>query len=144
MTRYGFGLAFVLLLASRALAQSGDCVFEKLPAKEGHFAALTLQSYGTRWEMQIATPDQAVTQDAEFFIDGAPWEAEIVGGLDDRVVTISDIPGTLDLTEDLLERLAGGSRVTIRATVDGEQQSAGYDLRGSRKAIESMRENCAG
>jgi len=144
MTRSVLSLALVLLLIGPAAAQSEGCVFEKAPAREGHFGALTLQSYGTRWEMLIETPDQAVTLDGSLFIDGGRQEARIEGGLDDMVVTVSDIPGTLDLTEDLLDRLAGGYRITVTATVNGAPASASYDLVGSRKAIEFMRENCPG
>jgi hypothetical protein len=143
MIRYVGSLALILL-AGTAFAQSEGCVFEKQPSKDGHFGALSLQSYGTRWEMQIETPSQAVTLDAGMLIDGARQEVEILGGLDDMVVTVSDIPGTLDLTEDLLERLAGGHRVTILAKVGGETVTASYELGGSRKAIEFMRENCNG
>lgn len=138
-----FFLAFAYL-SGAALAQTDDCVFQKEPAKAGHFGTLSLQSYGTRWEMQIATPDGAVTLDGQLQIDGVPWDAEVAGGLDDSVVTVSDIPGTLDLTEDLLEKMAGGYRLTVSGTVDGKSVSATYPLSGSRKAIESMREGCSG
>jgi hypothetical protein len=94
--------------------------------------------------MQIETPNQSVTTDAGMLIDGARQEVEILGGLDDMVVTVSDIPGTLDLTEDLLERMAGGHRITILAKIGEETVSTSYDLAGSRKAIEFMRENCGG
>jgi hypothetical protein len=144
MIRHAGILTLLLFAAGPALAQSEGCVFEKQPSKEGHFGKLSLQSYGTRWEMQIATPDQAVTTDGSMMIDGARQQVEIAGGLDDMVVTVSDIPGTLDLTEDLLERMAGGHRVTILATVGDETVTASYNLGGSRKAIEFMRENCGG
>jgi hypothetical protein len=144
MIRYAGSLAIVLLTICPASAQNEGCIFEKQPSREGHFGKLSLQSYGTRWEMQIETPDQAVTADGSMLIDGARQEVEILGGLDDTVVTVSDIPGTLDLTEDLLERLAGANRVTILAKVGEETVSASYELGGSRKAIEFMRENCSG
>jgi hypothetical protein len=144
MIRHAGILTLLLFAAGPALAQSEGCVFEKQPSKEGHFGKLNLQSYGTRWEMQIETPDQNVTLDASMLIDGVRQQVEIASGLDDMVVTVSDIPGTLDLTEDLLERMAGGHRVTILATVGDETVTASYNLGGSRKAIEFMRENCGG
>jgi hypothetical protein len=139
-------LAFVALvaLAGSAHAQSEDCVFAKEPAKPGHFGTLSLQYYGTRWEMQVATPSGAVTLDGKLMIDGTPWEAEITGGLDDSVVTISDIPGTLDLTEDLLEKMQGGQRVIISGTANGQKVSASYSMSGSRKAIDTIRNGCPG
>jgi hypothetical protein len=143
MIRY-VGSLTLILLAGAAFAQGEGCVFEKQPSRQGHFGTLSLQSYGTRWEMQIETPSQDVTLDGAMLIDGVRQEVEIVGGLDDMVVTVSDIPGTLDLTEDLLERLAGGHRVTILAKVGEETVSAAFDLAGSRNAIEFMRENCGG
>jgi hypothetical protein len=143
MIRY-FGALALMLIAGSAFAQSEGCVFEKEPLKEGHFGKLILQSYGTRWEMQVETPSQVVATDPELLIDGARQEVEILGGLDDMVVTVSDIPGTLDLTEDLLERMAGGHRITVRAVAGDEKVSASYELGGSRKAIEFMRENCSG
>jgi hypothetical protein len=137
-------LVVMVVLGGPALAQTVDCVFAKEPAKAGHFGTLSLQYYGTRWEMQVATPDGAVTLDGKLAIDGSPWEAEIAGGLDDTVVTISDLPGTLDLTEDLLEKMQGGHRLTITGTAKGEKVSASYPLIGSRKAIETIRNGCPG
>ncbi len=137
-------LAALVAVGGPAFAQSEECLFEKEPAKAGHFGTLSLQSYGTRWEMHVATPSQAATVDAQLLIDGRPWEAEIVGGLDDTLVTVSDIPGTLDLTEDLLEKMQGGHRLTITGMANGEKVSASYPLSGSRKVIEAIRNGCPG
>lgn len=138
-------LIATLALGSAAHAQTEECIFEKPPARPGHFGNLSLQSYGNRWEMQIATPSGVPTLDGKLQIDGTPWAAaEIDGGLDDSVVTISDIPGTLDLTEDLLEKMQGGQRVIVSGTANGEKVSASYSMSGSRKAIDAIRSGCSG
>ena len=144
MFRVTFVSVVLVILGGSALAQTDDCLFAKEPAKAGHFGTLSLQSFGTRWEMQVATPDGAVTLDGQLLIDGRPWEAEIAGGLDDTVVTVSDIPGTLDLTEDLLEKMQGGQRLTITGTANGEKVTASYPMSGSRKTIDAIRNGCPG
>lgn len=144
MFRVALASVVLVALGGGAFAQSDPCVFEKEPAKAGHFGTLSLQSFGNRWEMQVATPDGAVTLDAQLLIDGRPWAAEIAGGLDDTVVTVTDIPGTLDLTEDLLEKMQGGQRLTITGTANGEKATASYSMSGSRKTIDAIRNGCPG